>query len=97
MKKRVRKLCKRYKMQVLQSIFLLSQKDIDEITMHVLPLKKGDELLVDSNNPYDPQIAMSIANDVYFEHGYASTAIFLLDIVEYGKNYLRKDSPQIRN
>ena len=31
MKKRVRKLCKRYKKQVLQSIFLLSQKDIDEI------------------------------------------------------------------
>ena len=60
--------------------------------MHVLPLKKGDELLVESNNPDDPQIAMSLANDVYFEQGYASTAIFLLNIVEYGKNYLRKDS-----
>ena len=69
MKKRVRKLCKRYKKQVLQSIFLLSQKDIDEITMHVLPLKKGDKLLVESNNPDDPQIAMSLANDVYFEQG----------------------------
>lgn len=92
MKKRVRKLCKRYKMQVLQSIFLLSQKDIDEITMHVLPLKKGDKLLVESNKPDNPQIAKSLDNDVYFEQGYASTAIFLLNIVEYGKNYLRKDS-----
>lgn len=92
MKKRVRKLCKRYKMQVLQSIFLLSQKDIDEITMHVLPLKKGDKLLVESNKPDNPQIAKSLDNDVYFEQGYASTAIFLLNIVEYGKSYLRKDS-----
>lgn len=31
-------------------------------------------------------------NDIYFEQGYASTAIFLLNIVEFGKNYLRKDS-----
>lgn len=92
MKKRVRKLYKRYKTQVLQSIFLLSQKDIDDITKHVLPLKKGDRLLVESNNPDAPQIAMSLANDVYFEQGYASTAIFLLNIVEYGKSYLRKDS-----
>lgn len=45
---------------------------------------------MESNNPDDPQIAMSIANDVYFEQGYASTAIFLLDIVEYGKTTLEK-------
>lgn len=92
MKKRVRKLYKRYKTQVLQSIFLLSQKDIDDITMHVLPLKKGDKLLVESNKPDNPQIAKSLDNDVYFEQGYASTAIFLLNIMEYGKSYLRKDS-----
>ncbi len=92
MKKCVRKLCKQYKKQVLASIFRLSQKDVEELSMYSSPLKKGDKLFVESNNPNDPKLVMSSANDIYFEQGYASTAVFLLNTVEYSKNYLKKDS-----
>lgn len=48
---------------------------------------------MDSNKPSDPRILLlATDNDIYFEQGYASTVIFLLNIVELGKNYLRKDS-----
>lgn len=92
MKKHIRKLSKKYKAQVLRDIFALSQKDIDDYVMKVAPLQKGDKLFVESNNPSDPKISMSNSNDIYFEQGYASAAIFLLNVVEYGKNNLRKDS-----
>lgn len=92
-KSKIKKLSKKYKNQVLRDIFILSQRDIDDITRNVIPPKKGDKLFVDSNKPSDPRIMLLAAdNDIYFEQGYASTVIFLLNIVEFGKNYLRKDS-----
>ncbi len=93
MKKRLKKLSTKYRAQILQNIFLLSQKDIDEIALNVIHLQKGDKLFVESNKPNDPRIMLLAKdNDIYFEQGYASTVIFLLNIIEFGKNYLRKDS-----
>ena len=92
MKKRLKKLSTKYRAQILQNIFLLSQNDIDDIMTNIPPLQKGDKLFVNSINPSNPKIVQSFANDIYFEQGYASAAIFLLGVVEYGKNYLRKDS-----
>ena len=92
-KSRIKKLTKKYKQQVLRDIFILSQKDIDDITRNVIPPKKGDKLFVRSNKPSDPRIMLlATDNDIDFEQGYASTVISLLNIVEFGKNYLRKDS-----
>lgn len=92
MKKRRRISARHYKRKVLQNIFSLSQKDIDDIVITIGPLKEGDRMLAESTNPNDPRLMMSSANSIYFKQGYASTAIFLLNMVEYGKNYLRKDS-----
>lgn len=87
------KFIKQYKKQVLRDIFLLSQRDIDNIHQNVTPPKKGDKLFVESNKSSDPRIMLlATDNDIYFEQGYASTVIFLLNIIEFGKNYLRKDS-----
>ncbi len=92
-KNKAKRLAKKYKKQVLRDIFILSQRDIDDITRNVMPLKKGDKLFVKSDKANDPQIILSaMDNDIFFEQGYASTVIFLLNIVEFGKNYLRKDS-----
>ena len=92
-KSKIKKLTKKYKKQVLQDIFILSQKNIDDITQNVIPPKEGDKLFVESNKPSDPRIMLlATDNDIYFEQGYASTVIFLLNIVEYSKNYLCKDN-----
>lgn len=40
-KSKIKKLTKKYKKQVLRDIFILSQKDIDDITRNVIPPKKG--------------------------------------------------------
>lgn len=90
--KRMRKLKTKYKRQVLKQIFILSQKDVDEINFHIGPLKKGDKLFVPSEIPSDPRLMTSAYdNDVLYERGYASAAMFLLRMAEYGKDYLRKD------
>lgn len=92
MKKRKKKLTIYYKKEVLRYVFSQSQKHIDDIVINIGPLKNGDKMFVESANPNDPRLLMSTTNSIYFEQGYASTAIFLLNVVEYGKNYLRKDS-----
>lgn len=90
--KRMRKLKTKYKRQVLKQIFILSQKDVDEINFHIGPLKKGDKLFVSSEIPSDPRLMTSAYdNDVLYERGYANAAMFLLRMAEYGKDYLRKD------
>lgn len=78
-KRKIKKLTKKYKKQVLRDVFILSQRDIDNITQNVIPLKKGDKLFVESNKPSDPRIMLlATDNDIYFEQGYASTVMFLL-------------------
>lgn len=90
--KRMRKLKTKYKRQVLKQIFILFQKDVDEINFHIGSLKKGDKLFVLSEIPSDPRLMTSAYdNDVLYERGYASAAMFLLRMAEYGKDYLRKD------
>lgn len=91
-KKRKNTLARKYKTRVLKEIFSFSSKDIDYIAKHVEPLSKDDSLFVESINTNDPHLMPSNANNnLYYEMGYLGTTIFLLNIIEYGKNYLHKD------
>lgn len=93
MRKKLQKLSRRYKQQVIRDIITLSQKDIDEYILTTLPLEGSEKMFVESSNVNDPMIKTSNSNNaIYFERGYANTALFLLSFVDYSKNYLRKDS-----
>lgn len=82
-----------YKRQIHRDVFSISQKDIVDLSLYIDPLKPNDALFVESNNPNDPKIALHATdNDMYFANGYICTSIFLLDIINYGKSYLQKDS-----
>lgn len=93
MKKWQRKLAKAYKEQIQRQILSLSTKDIDSSSLFVDPLSSDSILFVKSDNPNDPQLALNAYdNDVEFAYGYVCTSIFLLDVINWGKNNLRKDS-----
>lgn len=67
-KSKIKKLTKKYKKQVLRDIFILSQKDIDDITRNVIPPKKGISYLWSQINQAIhglcclPRITISILN-----------------------------------
>lgn len=87
------KLKRRYKSIVMKEVFSFGKRDIDEIALNVEPLQKGAKLLNESTNVNDPRLKPNaIGNEVYFEYGYLGTTIFLLNIIEFGKSYLHKDS-----
>lgn len=92
-KKRNNTLSRKYKTIILKEVFSLSSKDIDYIAKNIVPLSMNDRLFVESMNPNDPRLMPSnINNELYYELGYLCTTIFLLNIIEFGKSYLHKDS-----
>lgn len=87
------KLKRRYKSIVMMEIFSFSKKDINYISEKIEPLQKGAKLFNESSNVNDPRLMPNVrGNNLHFEYGYLGTTIFLLNIIEFGKSYLQKDS-----
>lgn len=92
-KKQMASLSRRYKASIMREILSLSSRDIDNIAIHINPLKIGDKLFIDSSNLNDPRLMPNaLDNEVHFEYGYLSTTMFLLNVIQLGKSYFHKDS-----
>lgn len=77
----------------MREIFSLSQRNIDGESLLQKPLARGDKLFNVSDNLNDPKFApASHDNEFYYAYGYASSAIFLLQMINFGKSYIHKDS-----
>lgn len=86
-------LARKYKEQILRDIFSISQRDFGYQSLFIKQLKLGDMLFNKSNNTNDPRIALNaMDNDFNFAYGYMCTSVFLLDMINFGKDYLHKDS-----
>ena len=84
---------RRYKSIVMKEVFSYSKKDIEYISRNIGPLQKGAKLFNESSNINDPRLMPNVKdNEIHFEYGYLGTTIFLLNIIEFGKSYLHKDS-----
>lgn len=84
---------RKYKTIVFKEIFNISRKDFDDIALYVEPISLKDNLFVESSNVNDPCLMpASVKTELYYEYGYLGTTFFLLNMIEFGKTYIKKDS-----
>lgn len=88
---------KQYKKSVRKSVinelFLLSKKDIDDMVNCIPSLSNEDALFSDSDVVSDVILnTTKSGNDVLMPNGYISTSILLLNIMKFSQSNLIKDS-----
>lgn len=90
LKKRYKESCRR---SLVNEILLISKKDIDDSAINVPSLLRGDHLFVESENLNDTFINNTASNnEIMIPNGYISVSILLLNLIQYSKSNLVKDS-----
>ncbi len=88
---------KQYKKSVRKSVinelFLLSKKDIDDMVNCIPSLSNEDALFSDSDVVSDAILnTTKSGNDILMPNGYISTSVLLLNIIKFSQSNLTKDS-----
>lgn len=78
---------------LVNELLLLSEKDIDDAAIKTSNLSKGDRLFIESASTNDSYINnTSSYNEVMMPNGYICVSFLLLNLIQYSKSNLVKDS-----
>lgn len=81
------------KKSLINEILIISRKDIDNQVSKIPFPSKGDRIFVESDNTIDSYINNSFSNnEIVLPNGYISVSLLLLDLIQYSKSNLVKDS-----